>query len=291
MTEVNVDLLDEKKEESVLTKEEQAAFSQARSQNSVSQNAGFQIPTDFVKLPSGGRVYPSDSPLYNLKEVELRYLTAADEDILTSRSLLRSGTALDKVIENCLIDKRIRPEELVSGDKNALITFLRVNGYGPNYNVEYTCPSCGEDSKYNFDLSNIQMKELEVNPVIEGENRFNFKMPSGTSVEFRFLNSSEEKSIAEAQDRLKKRTNSPVDRNVTTRLKSIIISVDGNSDPTFINQYVDNLNVMDSRAFRKFVDDHTPDLDMNQDFNCVHCGHKEEVEIPITVSFFWPDTE
>ena len=298
MSEINVDL----KEDSLST-DEKNAFEEARQQiqnnkppqprvtDFTSNNAGFKIPTDFVKLPSGGRVYPVGSALYNLKEVELRYLTAADEDILTSRSLLRSGTALDKVLENCLIDKRIRPDELISGDKNALITFLRVNGYGPKYKVSMNCPSCAEEQLYEFDLSTIQMKELEIEPIAEGVNRFSFQMPSGTDIEFHFLNSRQEKDISDIQEKLKKRTNSPIDRTVTTRLKNLIVSVNGNEDPSFINQYVDTLNVMDSRSLRNYIEKNVPDLDMKGDFSCVHCGHKEEVDIPITVSFFWPDTE
>ena len=292
MSEVNVDLKDDKPS---LSEEEKAAFIEAsrstRPSNDPSKNAGFSIPTDFVKLPSGGKVYPVGSALHNVRELEVRYLTAADEDILTSRSLLRNGTALDRVLENCLIDKNIKAEELISGDKNSLITFLRVNGYGPKYKVNMTCPACGEDSDYEFDLSNIQMKELTLEPVSIGENAFSYQLPSGSEVLFKFLNSAEEKSIADMQDKIKKRTNSPIDRNVTTRLKNIIISVDGNDDKSFINQYVDNMNVMDSRSFRGFIEKNTPDLEMKGEFNCVHCGHKEEVDIPITVAFFWPDTE
>ena len=126
MSEVNVDLKEEKPS---LSEEEKAAFIEAsrstRPSNDPSKNAGFSIPTDFVKLPSGGKVYPVGSALHNVRELEVRYLTAADEDILTSRSLLRNGTALDRVLENCLIDKNIKAEELISGDKNSLITFKR----------------------------------------------------------------------------------------------------------------------------------------------------------------------
>lgn len=217
-------------------------------------------------------------------------MTAADEDILTSRSLLRSGKAIDAVLQNCIVEKRINAEQLISGDKNALVTFLRVSGYGPEYSVEISCPSCGEESKYDFDLSQLEMKTLDIEPVEPGENRFPFTLPSmGAEIEFKFLNSAEEKEISDAQDKLKKTTRSPVDRNVTTRLKNTIISVQGNTDHTYINQFVDSLNVRDSRAIRKYMEDNTPDIDMKQEFNCVHCGHRGEVEIPITVGFFWPD--
>ena len=290
MTEINVDLEESKEEKQVLTPEEMAGIERAQKMGAEANEASaFKVPTEFVPLPSFGLVYSPNSPLHNLKEIEVRYMTAADEDILTSRSLLRSGKAIDAVLKNCILDARINPEELLSGDKNALITFLRVSGYGPEYKVEIDCPSCEETSKYEFDLSQLEMKTLDVEPIEQGENRFHIQLPTGTHIEFKFLNSAEEKEISDAQDRIKRSTNSPVDRNVTTRLKNTILSIDGNNDPSLINQYVDTLNVRDSRALRKYMEDNTPDIDMKQEFNCPHCGHRGEVDVPISVSFFWPD--
>ena len=292
MTEINVDLEESKEEKQVLTPEEMAGIERAQKMGAEANEASaFKVPTEFVPLPSFGLVYSPNSPLHNLKEIEVRYMTAADEDILTSRSLLRSGKAIDAVLKNCILDARINPEELLSGDKNALITFLRVSGYGPEYKVEIDCPSCEETSKYEFDLSQLEMKTLDVEPIEQGENRFHIQLPTGTHIEFKFLNSAEEKEISDAQDRIKRSTNSPIDRNVTTRLKNTIISIDGNNDPSLINQYVDTLNVRDSRALRKHMEDNTPDIDMNQEFNCSHCGHRGEVDVPISVSFFWPDEQ
>ena len=292
MTEINVDLEESKEEKQVLTPEEMAGIERAQKMGAEANEASaFKVPTEFVPLPSFGLVYSPNSPLHNLKEIEVRYMTAADEDILTSRSLLRSGKAIDAVLKNCILDARINPEELLSGDKNALITFLRVSGYGPEYKVEIDCPSCEETSKYEFDLSQLEMKTLDVEPIEQGENRFHIQLPTGTHIEFKFLNSAEEKEISDAQDRIKRSTNSPVDRNVTTRLKNTIISIDGNTDSSLINQYVDTLNVRDSRALRKYMEDNTPDIDMKQEVNCPHCGHRGEVDVPISVGFFWPDEQ
>jgi len=294
MTEINVDLQKSKEKEKetkeVLSPEEMAGIERAQKMGAVANEASaFRVPTEFVPLPSFGLVYPANSPLHNLKEIEVRYMTAADEDILTSRSLLRSGKAIDAVLQNCILDKRINPEELLSGDKNALITFLRVRGYGPEYKVEIDCPGCEETSKYEFDLSQLEMKTLDIEPLAEGENRFHLQLPSGTHIEFKFLNSAEEKDISDVQDKIKRTTNSPIDRNVTTRLKNTIIAIDGSNDPSLINNYVDSLNVRDSRALRKYMEDNTPDIDMRQDFECAHCGHRGEVDVPIAVGFFWPE--
>jgi hypothetical protein len=251
----------------------------------------FLAPKDAVTLPSLGKVYPYGSALHGVTQVEVRHLTAADEDILTSRSLLRTGKAIDALLANCLVDKTINPEELLSGDKNAILTYLRVSGYGPEYNVEIDCPQCSETVKHTFDMSVLEMSPLELDPIVEGENRFDFALPSGDVVEFKYLNSAEEKEISDTQEKIKKKTNSPIDKNITTRLKQQIISVNGEGDFSFINKYVDAMPVRDSRAFRKYLDDNNPDVIMEQEFVCPHCGAGQEVDIPITVSFFWPDAE
>ena len=153
------------------------------------------------------------------------------------------------------------------------------------------CLTCGEDIKSEFDLTQLNMNMLDVSPVGEGLNRFEFKMPSGTMVHFKFLTSKEEKIISDEQDRIKKMTNSPFDSNVTTRLKHQLVSINGDDSPATINQFVDVMSVRDSRSFRKYFDEIEPDVLMKQDFNCPHCGHRGEVDIPITVGFFWPDSE
>ncbi len=254
------------------------------------QMAGFSVPRDFVMLPSKGRIYPKDSPLHNMEEIEVRHLTAADEDILTSLALLRSGKAIDAMLNNVIMNKTINTEELISGDKNAILTFLRITGYGPEYPVDIDCPDCNENIKHEFDLSQLKMKFLDVDPAADGENRFSFEMPSGIYIDFKLLNSAEDNQITEEADKLKKTTNSPFEKNITTKLKHQIISVNGEESQGTINNFVDNMNVRDSRAFRKYLDDLEPDVDMNQDFKCPLCGHSGEVEIPITVGFFWPES-
>ena len=254
------------------------------------QMAGFSVPRDYVMLPSKGRIYPPDSPLHNLEEIEVRHLTAADEDILTSRALLRSGKAIDTMLSNVLLNKSININDFISGDKNAILTFLRITGYGPDYDVEVDCPECNETIKHQFDLTKLTMRFLDVDPISAGQNRFEFILPSGIRIEFKLLNSAEDQKIADEQEKLKRTTNSPLEKNVTTKYKHQIISVDDKEDQTFINNFVDTMNLRDSRAFRTYLDEVEPDVNMNQDFKCRVCGHSEEVEIPVTVGFFWPES-
>lgn len=255
------------------------------------QKSGFVIPSDMVPLPSQGRVYQQGHPLHLSKEVEVRLLTAADEDILTSRSLLRSGKALDYLLDNCFVNKQIKSADLISGDKNAILTFLRVTGYGPEYSTTLNCPSCDTEVKNEFDLSKLDMQTLAIDPVVEGENRFKFKTPSGIEIEFKFLTTQEDKTISDTLEKVKKATNSPIDQNVTTRLKHQIVSVNGETNAAVINSYVEAMPVRDSRAIRKYMDDNNPDLIMKQNYNCTTCGYEGEVDIPIGTSFFWPDSE
>jgi len=253
--------------------------------------AGFVVPRDFVMLPSKGVIYPIDSPLHGLEEIEVRHLTAQDEDVLTSRSLLRSGKALDAVLNNVILNKTVKADKMISGDKNAILTFLRITGYGPEYVVQIDCPSCGADVKHEFDLSTLSMRFLDVSPIADGENRFEYTLPSGNQIHFKFLTTEEENAISDQLEKAKKMTNSPFDSNVTTRLKHQLVAINGDDTPSTINQFVDVMSVRDSRAFRKYFDEIEPDVLMKQDFNCPHCGHRGEVEIPITVGFFWPDSE
>ena len=254
------------------------------------QMAGFSVPRDYVILPSKGRIYPPDSPLHNLEEIEVRHLTAADEDILTSRALLRTGKAIDTMLSNVLMNKSVNVNDFISGDKNAILTFLRITGYGPEYDVEVDCPGCNETIKHQFDLTKLTMRFLDVEPMGAGENRFEFILPSGIRIEFKLLNSAEDQKISDEQDKLKRTTNSPLEKNITTKYKHQIISVNDKEDQTFINNFVDTMNLRDSRAFRTYLEEVEPDVDMKQDFKCRMCGHSEEVEIPVTVGFFWPES-
>ena len=254
------------------------------------QMAGFSVPRDFVMLPSKGRIYPPDSPLYNLEEIEVRHLTAADEDILTSRALLRSGKAIDTMLASVIMNKSINVNDFISGDKNAILTFLRITGYGAEYDVEIECPGCNDTIKHEFDLSKLTMRFLDVEPMGPGQNRFDFVLPSGVRIEFKLLNSAEDQQITDIQEKLKRATNSPLEKNITTKYKHQIVSVEDKDDQTYINNFVDTMNLRDSRAFRTYLEEVEPDVNMKQEFKCRMCGHTEEMEIPITVGFFWPES-
>jgi len=257
--------------------------------NKDEQRSGYSVPRDMVLLPSMGKLYGETHPLHKEEFIEVRHLTAADEDILTSRSLLRSGKALDHLLQSCIVDKSISVDDLVSGDKNSIMTFLRISGYGPDYEVRLDCPSCEEENNYTFDLSGLAVRTLDLNPEDVNNPAFDFALPSGINIKFRFLTSMEENEIQEVLRVTKQKTGSPLERNITTRYSKQILSVNGDDSPETISNFVKSMSIRDSRAFRKYLNDNEPDVIMKQPFTCSYCGHKEEVDIPIGVGFFWPE--
>jgi hypothetical protein len=240
--------------------------------------AEFKFPTEEVELPSKGLLYPKDSPLSSGK-VELRYMTAKEEDILTNQKYIQNGTVLDKLLESLIVNKDIDTKDLFVGDKNALFVAARILGYGKDYVVTIA----GKEEK--IDLSELENKPIDESLFENGENRFIYKLENtGTVLEFKFLNGHDEKKIERELAGLKKiHPNSSSE--LTTRLKHVILSVDGKDDSKDIREFVDNYFLArDARAFRQYISDLGPDIDMS-----VSLEGGEVVTVPIGLNFFWPD--
>lgn len=282
-------MAEEKREVSMSVEDttREVAEKEAKAQD---ERRGFSIPTDLVPLPSKGLVYPQTSSLHGASEVEYRQMTAQDEDILTSRALIRTGKAMDMVLENCLSDKSIKADDLLAGDKSAITIALRVSSYGSEYNIPVVCPSCLEETKeYRFDLSKLEMVTLDLAPVKNGENYFIYTTPSGIEIGFKFLTSGDQRKISDEQETMKKKIGAVADKNITTRYKHQIVTVNGDGDSRTINEFSDKMLANDSRLFRKFIDDNEPDVKMEQMFECQYCGEKSLIDLPITPQFFWPE--
>jgi hypothetical protein len=237
----------------------------------------FKFPTEMVDLPSKGLIYPEDSPLSKGK-IEMKYMTAREEDILTNQAYIKQGVVLDKMLQSLIITK-INYEDLIVGDKNALFIAARVLGYGGNYTFEY------DGESQTVDLSTLNNKEFDESLITKGVNEFHFTLPySETKITFKILTSADEKKIEKELTGLKKinKDNSP---ELSTRLKYIITSVGGDRDEKSIREFVDNyLLAKDSRALREYIKIIQPDVDL-------HCtlSSGAEVTIPISLNFFWPD--
>ena len=256
----------------------------------VKADFGLDIPQEIVPLPSSGKVYPPDSSLHAAELVEIRAMTAKEEDILTSRALLKKGTVVTELIRSCLIDKTINPLDLLSGDRNALMISIRITGYGPEYSVEMECPECAVKSPHSFNLGALPIKRLEIEPSIPGTNVFEFLLPySKKTVRFKFMTGRDEEEImvlGEKQKKLALGTES----TVTTNLLYSILSIEGIEDRSKISNFIKAMPARDSLALRNYIKDNEPGITMKQDTTCNSCGHSEEVTMPLGVTFLWPSS-
>jgi len=260
-------------------------------QNEGGSGFSFVVPTEFVELPSRGRFYPEGHPLHGEESIEIRQMTAKEEDILTSRTLLKKGIALDRVVENLIVDKRIDPDTLLIGDKNAIVVVIRVSGYGNEYNTQVSCPACDTTQEYSFDLNkaNIYSGELKEGWDIteNGDGTFNIVLPrTKVAVTFRVLTARDEKELMKGMESDRKRT---YEKGVTRQIVNIVTAVNGDSSPEAINYLVENIPSMDSRHLRLAYKSVAPNIDLTQHFVCEECDNEQDLEVPLTADFFWPD--
>jgi hypothetical protein len=217
-------------------------------------------------------------------------MMAREEDILTSRALVKKGTVISELLRSCIVDKTIDVDSMIGGDRNAIMTAIRITGYGSGYDCEVNCPECGETNKQEFSLAELPIKRLEIAPVTEGANLFEFKLPMLKKVvHFKFLTGNDETELSQELERRKKKLGMETDSQVTTRLQYSIVSIDGIQDKAKISQFIRNMPAGDSRALRKYMDKNEPGIDMKSDMTCSSCGETSEVRLPIGASFFWPD--
>ena len=250
-----------------------------------------KYPTEVVPLPTKGKLYPKGHPL-STGNIELKQMTAREEDILANQELIRKGTVLDKLIESLIVDKSIRVDEIFSQDKNAILIAVRRLAYGDEYPVVIKCPNCSETNKVTINLGTIENKEVSMDAVQDGVNEFSYELPSAKRViTFKLLNQVDELSIEQELKNLKK-INKDSNSELTTRLKYVITSVDGNHDKSTIRKFVDEeFMAKDSLALRKHMKEVVPNIDLMFDFKCEKCDHERRMDVPLGASFLWPDIE
>ena len=243
--------------------------------------AELKIPTETVSLPSKGLLYPETSPL-SKGEIEMKYMTAKEEDILTNVNYIKNGTVIDKLLQ-ALIVTPIDYNELLVGDKNAILIAARILGYGKDYNITY------DNVEYIVDLSKLKDKEVDFSLFKPGTNEFSFTLPhSGNDITFKLLTHGDEQKI-EAEIKGLQKINPNVTTDITTRMKYTITSIEGKRDQKDIRDFVDNyLIAKDARALRQHYNKISPDIDMTyipEDENYVGEG----IVIPMGINFLWPD--
>ena len=231
-----------------------------------------QFPSELITLPSKGLLYAEDSSLKK-GEVEMKYMTAREEDILTNVNFIKNGTVLDKLIQSLMVDK-FNYDDLLIGDKNAVLIAARILGYGADYEVMKNHPQTGQSEKVSIDLTSLNDKELDSSLISEGKNEFEFELPaSKRTVTFKLLTHGDEKKITQELDGLKRLNREGFEG--TTRLKHTIIAVDSNFDV--------------KRALRLYIKEISPDTELKVDLAYSDGYIEYNVPFPLGVDFFWPD--
>jgi len=260
------------------------------SQNIMKDEFGWEIPIEMVPVPSEGKVYPEGTSLHNRKTIKIKAMTAREEDILSSAALIKEGTVVTHLIESCILDKSIDVKDMLLGDRNALMVSVRITGYGSNYSASAVCPGCATRNTYEFNLSDLEIKTLDLDPVRQGENIFSYKLPiTKKDVHFKFMTGRDEHDRNTILERKKKALPGiRVEDNVTSRLDQVIVSIDGKTDKNKISQFIRNMPALDSRNLRNYINDHEPGIDMSTWIKCLSCGESSSISLPMGTNFFWP---
>tara|TARA_S200000501_G_scaffold224632_1_gene210581 strand:+ start:726 stop:1478 length:753 start_codon:yes stop_codon:yes gene_type:complete len=247
--------------------------------------AEHKFPTEVIDLPSLGKVYSKDSPLSDGK-VELKYMTTKEEDILMSENLIKKGVVIDKVLDSLIVTNGISSDDLILGDKNAVLIAARILAYGPEYTCQVSNPkNVDENITHTFDLTKCPFKEPLEN-VDYTDNSFEYTTPIGkTKIKFKLLTGKEEKLIDKD---LKQSSKFGYESTVSTRLRYTITEVDGDNSQETINIFTQNMLARDSVALRKYIQEISPDIELTQEIEMG--GETVSVSIPLTVEFFWPSS-
>lgn len=243
-----------------------------------------------VNLPSKGYFYSTNSPLSS-GTIELYQVTAKHEDILSNANFLRKGTVLDEFLKSLIATPNVALNDLLIGDKNGLFVAARKSAYGEIYTAKIKCPECTTESSIDINLDSLVEKPFALENYTKGENKFVYTLPSSKkNITWSLMTHKDEVDIDQELKALNKLGTSVASPEITTRLKYTIKAIDGDTDKVKIKNFVDTqMSAKDSMAFRRYVREVTPDLDMTFDFICPACGHQAKMNVPLGATFFWPN--
>jgi hypothetical protein len=246
-----------------------------------------KFPSETIDLPSGGKFYPETSPLHS-GQIELRYMTTREEDILTSTNLISKGVVLDRLFESLIATPGVKPTDLLVGDLNAVMIASRILGYGKDYEVTTSCPVCDTTQKVTVDLTQLVNKEPLTTVTLVGST-FKVELPvSKATVVFKLLTRGDEKKMQSEIEGYKK-IDKDVQPETSTFFKFIIVSINDQTESSMIAQFVNSMLVRDSRFLRETYRQCMPDIKLEFNYTCTGCDKNSEVKLPISVNFFWPD--
>ena len=248
----------------------------------------YGFPTEVLSLPSKGLLYPEDSPLRS-GTIDVKYMTAKEEDILTSQNLITQGVVIERLLQSVIADPKVKLDDLLIGDKNALMVGTRVLGYGKDYDVVIVDPETGQDVETTIDLTTLDHKKVDES-LLQNGNNFEFELPnSKRKLGFKLLTHKDESEINKILKSLEKAEKlTGVSNELTTRLKYQIQSIDGETDQRTIDNFVDNeFLALDAREYRKYTQSVSPDMELKFDYTTGN-GNKIKVDVPLGLDFFWP---
>lgn len=247
----------------------------------------FIVPTEHVMLPSGGKFYPEHHPLHGKDSIEIKQMTAKEEDILTSKNLLKKGVALDKLIQSLVVDKNINTDTLTIEDRNAIIVAARISAYGEEYATQVACPECETKVKHTFNLlEKLENQKIPESITIAGDGTFDLLLPSTKwKIKCRALNGYDEKAILKLSEA--KKNGKESDSLLLEQLKMTIVEIQGVSDKEMINRAIDAMPAKDSKYIRGMYERIVIPLDMTKTFKCQNCEYESTLEVPLTADFFW----
>ena len=250
----------------------------------------FMYPTEVIQLPSQGKYYPEGHPLReNGGKLDVKYMTAKEEDILTSTNLIANGTVVDKLLDSLVIHKGVKHTDLTTGDANAVLIASRVLAFGKDYPITVTCGKCNKTTDHIVDLSKLQAPDEVLEAGDTGHHTF--KTPTGLEVSIKSLTRGEEIRIEKDNKAIEEKMGMGFSNEVTSRLKAIVVSINGVTDKNELFKMIDNLVIRDSKFIRKEFDKVNPSVDMTTEVDCEHCGAGIKGGIPIGINFLWPDAE
>jgi hypothetical protein len=252
----------------------------------------FTTPTEIVDLPSGGAFYPAGHPLHGIDAVEIKFMTAKEEDILVNKAYLRKGDVLDRLLQSVIVDKSIEVGSLLVGDKNALVYATRITGFGSSYTTEITCPACTTTTEYEFDLEESYTlkkvpEEIEnVTPTTRGTFVVETLPQTQAEVEIKLLSSDDESHRMKNAD--SKEQNNISYSFVKEYMKSYIVAVNKEQSTSYIDSFLQNAPSSDTRYLRKIINIITPNASLTHNYDCQDCGVETALEVPLRAEFFWP---
>lgn len=257
--------------------------------NLKSETFNWEVPVESVPLPSKGLIYKEDSWFHMKEMIDIKSMTANEEDILASQAYMKRGVTIDELIKSCIMNKSANIKELLIGDKNALAMAIRITGYGSSYPCEVYCVHCQHKNNKTFDLSSLPIKSLGAEPVQSGTNEFSYTLPvSKKVVNFKMLTIQDASDIQQNMSSKKSLLGEMSIGTITASLESQVTSIDGVSDKSKIRKFISIMPAFDSRSLRTFMKKIQPGIDMNVKFECDNCNASNQAILPINANFFWP---